>query len=426
MMRTIHRPAAFLGALLLTGCAAVPHSIDPRPSGELESWSSAEGGIANGYDELWIVAAEHGAAEASGPELASVGDDVRATLLALDIDARVLGRVARIRLRQSFAPIASPPIGLEYTIALPVDAAVTDFVVRIGERRIRGVVRERDEAARMYASARRQGLLATLLTRDASGAFRQRLSAGAIGAARDGLAIDLEYLQGVRFDGETCSLPLPATRQPGASTTACIEIEAGVELTEPRCVGFGAAITARPTTTSAVLTLQNSGGGGSGLDAPIARWRVADDRPSVAVFVHRDPVTREAYFLLSTVAASDLTIDWGTSAPVEVVVAGTSPAQRVLCGRLRGDARAIRLRSDDGGSVVAASIVETPDIAVRLAWAATSLAERYRRMEDCDDAPELERLGAEARDFALSHGLVSFLTSFVLVDARSNASEFRE
>jgi len=59
---------------------------------------------------------------------------------------------------------------------LPQNAAVTDFSMTIGERRIRGLIREREEAQRIYREARRQGRVASLLTQERPNIFTQRVA----------------------------------------------------------------------------------------------------------------------------------------------------------------------------------------------------------------------------------------------------------
>src|SRR5262249_46643593 len=54
---------------------------------------------------------------------------------------------------------------------LPHNAAVNEFIMTIGDRRIRGIIREREEAQKIYAAARSQGLVAALLTEERPNIF---------------------------------------------------------------------------------------------------------------------------------------------------------------------------------------------------------------------------------------------------------------
>ncbi len=55
-----------------------------------------------------------------------------------------------------------------YVFPLPQDAAVNEFVMTIGDRRIRGIIRERAEAERLYKEALAQGYRAALMTAGAT------------------------------------------------------------------------------------------------------------------------------------------------------------------------------------------------------------------------------------------------------------------
>ncbi|HSV99964.1 MAG TPA: VIT domain-containing protein [Sedimentisphaerales bacterium] len=59
---------------------------------------------------------------------------------------------------------------------LPDNAAVNEFIMVIGDRRIRGIIRERQEAEEIYREARRQGHVASLLTQERPNIFTQRVA----------------------------------------------------------------------------------------------------------------------------------------------------------------------------------------------------------------------------------------------------------
>src|SRR5258706_3450203 len=63
-----------------------------------------------------------------------------------------------------------------YIFPLPHDSAVSEFLMIIGERRIRGIIRERAEAERLYANARHQGYVASLLTQERPNIFTQAVA----------------------------------------------------------------------------------------------------------------------------------------------------------------------------------------------------------------------------------------------------------
>ena len=59
---------------------------------------------------------------------------------------------------------------------LPEKAAVNEFVMSIGERRIRGILREREEAEAIYSEARAQGYQASLLVQHRPNIFEQKVA----------------------------------------------------------------------------------------------------------------------------------------------------------------------------------------------------------------------------------------------------------
>lgn len=93
-----------------------------------------------------------------------------------DVKARVSLWIASVTLKQEYHNPYAGKIEAVYTFPLPEDAAVRDFVMTIGERQIRGVIREREEAKRIYLEARRQGYVASLVTQDRPNVFTESVA----------------------------------------------------------------------------------------------------------------------------------------------------------------------------------------------------------------------------------------------------------
>jgi Ca-activated chloride channel family protein len=77
---------------------------------------------------------------------------------------------------QQFQNPYSEKIEAVYVFPLPHNAAVNEFIMTIGERRIRGIIREREEAQRIYNEAKRQGYVASLLTQERPNIFTQSVA----------------------------------------------------------------------------------------------------------------------------------------------------------------------------------------------------------------------------------------------------------
>ncbi len=93
-----------------------------------------------------------------------------------DVKAAVSGYIATVEVTQQFQNPYDTKIEAVYVFPLPHNAAVNEFVMTIGERRIRGIIRERQEAERLYAQAKSQGYVASLLTEERPNIFTQSVA----------------------------------------------------------------------------------------------------------------------------------------------------------------------------------------------------------------------------------------------------------
>ena len=84
-----------------------------------------------------------------------------------------------------------------YVFPLPQNAAVNEFVMTIGDRHIRGIIREREEAEQIYAEARQQGYVASLLTQERPNIFTQSVANIEPGKQID---IDINYFHTLAYD----------------------------------------------------------------------------------------------------------------------------------------------------------------------------------------------------------------------------------
>ena len=107
-------------------------------------------------------------------------DSREAALAAWQVEfadrAGVSGYIATVEVTQQFHNPFDAKIEAVYVFPLPENAAVHDFVMTLGERRIRGVIRERQEAERIYADAKSRGHVASLLTQERPNIFTQAVA----------------------------------------------------------------------------------------------------------------------------------------------------------------------------------------------------------------------------------------------------------
>ncbi len=161
-------------------------------------------------EELWVIARgdwDGPPVAVDAPPLAGLtatpphgGAALPLPLAHTDVQADVTGYIASVRVRQQYQNPYKEKIEALYVFPLPQDAAVSDFVMTVGTRRIRGIIRERAEAERLYVEARGEGYVASLLTQERPNIFTQAVANIEPGRRID---IDLTYFHALAYhDGE--------------------------------------------------------------------------------------------------------------------------------------------------------------------------------------------------------------------------------
>jgi hypothetical protein len=74
-------------------------------------------------------------------------------LLGTKATAEIVGRGTRVTIAQRFRNVEKQPVEAAYKFPLPEAGAVCGFRAVVGDRRIEGVVEERDEAFKRYDEA---------------------------------------------------------------------------------------------------------------------------------------------------------------------------------------------------------------------------------------------------------------------------------
>ncbi|HEY3176276.1 MAG TPA: VIT domain-containing protein [Candidatus Polarisedimenticolia bacterium] len=120
------------------------------------------------------------------------GKLVEMPLRHTEVRAEISGFVARVEVTQLFDNAFKEPIEAVYVFPLPERAAVDDFVMEIGERRIRGEIKRREDARRTYEMARAAGYTAALLQQERPNIFTQSVANIAPGAQ---VRVRLRYVE---------------------------------------------------------------------------------------------------------------------------------------------------------------------------------------------------------------------------------------
>lgn len=134
-------------------------------------------------EELWIIEKlPDNTYETEAPDtgigLKAVVKDknIPLPLMHTDVRAAISARIATVDVRQKYHNPYDTKIEAVYVFPLPQNAAVTDFIMTIGKRHIRGIIREKEEAKKIYKTAKRQGHTASLLTQQRPNIFTQKVA----------------------------------------------------------------------------------------------------------------------------------------------------------------------------------------------------------------------------------------------------------
>jgi Ca-activated chloride channel family protein len=92
------------------------------------------------------------------------------------IKTEISGFVARTEVTQEFENVLPDAVEAVYVFPLPHSSAVDGMTMTVGEREIRAVIKERDEARRIYEQARNTGHTAALLEQERPNIFTQSVT----------------------------------------------------------------------------------------------------------------------------------------------------------------------------------------------------------------------------------------------------------
>jgi Ca-activated chloride channel family protein len=337
-----------LAAGLMSGCMRRASSITALPAYDFAARAPAVGGglpasgLAHrtisapaGPEELWIIARSSDTTAAatdespgSGTLMAKVEEkEVPMPLKHTEVRASVAGYIGSVEVVQQFHNPYSSKIEAVYVFPLPHNAAVNEFIMTIGERRIRGIIRERKEAEEIYQAAKSQGYVASLLTEERPNIFTQ-----SVANIEPGKAIDvtikyfhtLDYVDGwyefvfpmvvgPRFNpaGMTDgvgAVPRGGHGQSGQKTevqylkpgersghdiSLRVEVDAGVAIEEFQCRTHD---TTHETSSSGVLLVALKPEEHIPNRDFVLRYRVAGEKIKSSLLTHRDE--RGGYFTL--------------------------------------------------------------------------------------------------------------------------------
>jgi Ca-activated chloride channel family protein len=113
-------------------------------------------------------------------------------LKATQVDVKVSGVIADVRITQIYRNEGQQPLEARYVFPASTRAAVYAMRMRIGERAVDAVIREKQAARREYETAKREGKSASLLEQQRPNVFSMAIANVMPG---DEIAVDLRYTE---------------------------------------------------------------------------------------------------------------------------------------------------------------------------------------------------------------------------------------
>ncbi len=255
-------------------------------------------------------------------------------LVHTDVTLDVRGLAAAATVTQQYVNSGTEPIEAVYVFPLPHDSAVYDMEIRIGNRLIRSVIREREEAKRVYESAKSEGKRAALVEEERPNIFTASVANLMPG---DHIEVRLRYVEPLRWEDGRIRLVFPmvvgpryipgtqavghtgtgwavdtdavpdASRitppvrnpdsRPGHDISLSVDLDSGFEFGSINSVSH--AITVRRLPDGRRHVELASGATIPNKDFVLEVQQAESTQPKTALFLSPEPGTGETYFLLS-------------------------------------------------------------------------------------------------------------------------------
>jgi Ca-activated chloride channel homolog len=123
-----------------------------------------------------------------------------------DVAIDITGLAASATVTQQYVNSSAEPVEAVYVFPLPHDGAVYDVEIRVGDRLIRSVIREREEAKRVYEAAKSQGQRAALVEEERPNIFTMNVANLMPG---DHVDVRLRYVESLHWENGKIRLLFP-------------------------------------------------------------------------------------------------------------------------------------------------------------------------------------------------------------------------
>jgi Ca-activated chloride channel family protein len=204
MQRKFFLSVVLLSAMCLVGYLAMAR-ISTGGAAGLFVWEKEPPG-ATGTES-----AENGNAKAATQGLLQVADAEGkprglCPLKHTDVKAEISGFLARVTVTQQFENPFPDKIEAVYLFPLPQQAAVDDMTMRVGDRRVRGKIKRREEARAVYEAARAAGHVAGLLDQERPNIFTQSVANIMPG---ERVEVTLSYVETLKYEDGSYEFVFP-------------------------------------------------------------------------------------------------------------------------------------------------------------------------------------------------------------------------
>ncbi len=125
------------------------------------------------------------------------GEDAVCPLKHTDVKADISGVMARVVVTQTFYNPSSSTIEAMYVFPLPHRAAVNAMNIKVGDRTIKGSVKTREEARKLYEQARNSGRIAGLLDQERPNIFAQSIANITPGST---VKVEIQYMEQLPYE----------------------------------------------------------------------------------------------------------------------------------------------------------------------------------------------------------------------------------
>ena len=297
-------------------------------------------------EELWVIARgltapaqpaeERPGCGALMAKLPDVEKEVPVPLKHTSVVGNIDGYIATVDVTQQFHNPYASKIEAVYVFPLPENAAVNEFVMTVGDRKIRGIIREREQAERIYNEARSQGHVASLLTEERPNIFTQKVANIEPGKQID---INIRYFNTLRYDDGAYEFVFPMVVGPrynppattdgigavargangvsgqstevqyltpnersGHDVSLSLNIKAGVDIEDVRCVNHSVDV---KTSSESERQITLSPGNSIPNKDFVLQYKVAGDKIKTAMMTHKDD--HGQYFTMMLYPPAELT-----------------------------------------------------------------------------------------------------------------------